>query len=103
MESISTLLQGKLFEVKKGRQPSTRDLIIGELFKNVDEEDKKHPFYTDAQGKKKKRRLYTIRGFAVKLSPLSLEELYYLKSVCDDCKSRGGNYSKKLFYEIRPT
>jgi hypothetical protein len=98
--SIANTLQALLFEPKQGRQPSERDVIIGELFKGVDEEDRKHQFYT-VDGKTKKRRLYTIKSFAVVMAPHSLEKLYYFKSICNDCKKRGGNYSKCLFGAIK--
>ena len=101
MNNLASLFENYTFEVKKGRHLSERDIIMGELFKGVDEEDRKHQFYIDAKGNKKKRRLYTIESFAVKLAPHSLEELYYLKSICNDAKKRGGNYSKVLFGALK--
>ncbi len=30
------------------------------------------------------------------------KDLYYLKSVCDDAASRGGEFSKRFWWELKP-
>lgn len=89
------------YSIKNTKTVSERAVIIGELFTYIDEEDRKQPFYKDKSGKLRKKKLYTIKKFAVLMSPHSVEELYYLKSVCLDAQKRGGSFCKKFFYEIK--
>lgn len=102
MESIGNILQSIQTVKPKSKPRSQRDVIIGELFEEVDREDRKDLFYTDKNGKKRKKKLYTIKTFAIKMSPHSLEELYYLKSICNDARSRGKSYVKCLLGSIKP-
>lgn len=101
MESIASILQKQLTIKPVSKPRSQRDVIIGELFEEVDREDRKNLFYIDKNGVKKKKRLYTIKTFAVKMSPHSVEELYYLKSTCNDARNRGKSYIKCLFGSIK--
>ncbi len=36
------------------------------------------------------------------LVAIPTRDLYFLKSVCDDVASRGGSFSKKFWWEIKP-
>lgn len=36
------------------------------------------------------------------LVAIPTQDLYYLKSVCDDAESRGKSFSKKFWWEIKP-
>lgn len=36
------------------------------------------------------------------LVAIPTRDLYFLKSVCDDTAGRGGSFSKKFFWEIKP-
>lgn len=94
MESLFDILKSRPLEVKVGKQPSERDLVIGELYNRMIECDKKHP-------SKKKYKPWTIQYFAVKMSKHSLKQLYFLKSTCNDYEKRGGNYGKCLLGSIK--
>ncbi len=100
MESLFDVLSKRPLEVKTGRQPSERDLIIGELFKKMDADDRKIPYYIK-NGVKKPKKFWTISRFAAHMAPHSLEQLYFLKSTCADYQARGGNYGKCLMGAIK--
>lgn len=101
MDSIATLFDKyNLFEKTK-HKPSERDLIIGELYKGMIEDDLKNPYYIDKNGKKKKRKIWTIQYFATFMAPHSIDQLYFLKSICGDYQKRGGNYGKCLLGAIK--
>lgn len=36
------------------------------------------------------------------LEMIPTKDLYYLKSVCDDVAARGGEFSKKFWWEVNP-
>jgi hypothetical protein len=40
--------------------------------------------------------------FAMRLSYMSVPDLYHLKSICDDAQRRGGGFSKMFFWAIKP-
>lgn len=42
------------------------------------------------------------RVFAIKLGHIPTNHLYFLTSVCRDMKKRGKNFSKYLFWAIKP-
>lgn len=70
-----------------------RSLLIEELFKEVDKEQKDHYFIN---GVKKKKQKLTPKSLAVILSKQSINQLTFLKSICNDYRSRGGSYEKCL-------
>lgn len=44
---------------------------------------------------------YRIQFIGMKLSPFSLEDLYYLKSKCIEIEARGGSFSKTFWGSLK--
>jgi hypothetical protein len=44
---------------------------------------------------------YTIPRLAQKLQGFGLQDLYYLRSICDDTRNRGGSWSKCFFGSLK--
>jgi hypothetical protein len=62
-------------------------------------------FFTDkvnADRDGKKYRKLPISAIAVKLSHLSLADLYYLKSDCTDAERRGKPFAAVFWWSIKP-
>lgn len=77
---------------------SERSEILEQLY--VEYEKNFEPFYMKGEKKIKAKKL-DRRGFAVKLAPHSIDQLYFLKSICSDYKNRGGDYNKCLWGSIK--
>ena len=73
-------------EIKKAKTLSERGNLIGELLLKVNEE---------RVGTKYKPM--TAKVMAIKLSSLTLPNLYYLKSICTEYEKQGKSFSKCLF------
>lgn len=88
MKPIASLLERK--HPKLGYRTERGDLITYFLEK------------INAARKGTKYKPFTARAMAVKLSHLKLQDLYYLKSVCEDAERDGFGFSKKFWYELKP-
>lgn len=76
-----------VLEKKKG---SERGEILSKLLEEVNNERKNTKY-----------KPMSMRVFAIKLSHLSLKDLYWLSSTCRDYKNRGGCYGKCIFGSIK--
>jgi hypothetical protein len=60
-------------------------------------------FHANANAERdgKRYKKLPIRYYAVKLSHLKIADLYYLKSVCEDARRRGGSWAKAFWGSLR--
>lgn len=89
METYSNL-PFKTYELVEKPKDTERGLLLKQFTEEINKE---------RQGTKWKP--LTIRGLAIKLSHLSTKDLYYMKSICQDYKNRGGSFGKCLFGSIK--
>ncbi len=89
MKSIGDSLNKK-FE-KKGKRPTERGSLL-ELFTEE--------INSERRGTKYKPIL--LKFVAVKTAHLSLQDLYFLKSTCEDAKRRRQSFSKVFFGSLKP-
>jgi hypothetical protein len=91
MESISNLLGEKVRPPKKTRRSERGDLI--------------EYFYLEARKEwdEKKYGKLTISRIAWKLSHLKVPDLYYLKSITEDARRRGGSWAKTFWGSLKIT
>jgi hypothetical protein len=89
MEKIATLF-GEIKRPQKKRQTSER----GELLEYFHRE-------ANLEWDSKKYGQLTIKRIAVKLAHLKVNDLYYLKSTCEDARRRRGEWAKYFWGSLK--
>ena len=81
MKKLSVLIDRRKSSIKKYRSAERGDLL--------------EYFAAEANRERKgKYKPLPLRFYAVKLSHLSVKDLYYLKSISEDAQRRGGIWAK---------